>query len=161
MCCLHSASELVVNERGSIGWTDDEEGIDCLNREHIGDTRLLKEPSVWQALIGVGMPFTTLTRNLGCLTSLGMFDDSAAGTANLAAATKRFTDEASLKVRSSAARSWPVFALHFEGTSNVTCNDKWEQPAFFISQISWMCVCYNVLLQALASPTFEVERPTS
>ena len=31
----------------------------------MGGTRQLKEVPVWQALLGVGMPFAALTRNLG------------------------------------------------------------------------------------------------
>lgn len=77
------------------------------SREHVGDTRLLKEAAVWQALLGVGMPFTALTRNLGRLTSLAMFDGSNAGAANLAVAVKQFKDKASLR----AARAHPIVLL--------------------------------------------------
>ncbi len=81
-----------------------------MRREHVGDTRLLKQAPVWQALLGVGMPFTALTRNLGRLTALGMFEPQACpdAAANLAAVCDRFSDEEGLR----AARAHPLTLLN-------------------------------------------------
>lgn len=78
-------------------------------REHVGDTRLLRRRDVWGALLAVGMPLTALTRNLGCLTSLGAFDPDRCRQAaeHLAAVTARFQDEGALKA--GAGCSCPLF----------------------------------------------------
>ena len=79
-------------------------------REHVGDTRLLKQVPVWQALLGMGMPFTALTRSLGRLTALGMFEPLACpdAAANLAAVCSRFSDVEGLR----AARAHPITLLN-------------------------------------------------
>ncbi len=84
-------------------------------REHIGDTRLLKRLDVWGALLGVGMPFTALTRSLGRLTSLGAFNPARCNSAeqHLAAVTARFSDANAMKVCSVSASMQVVFRISF------------------------------------------------
>ena len=47
-----------------------------LPREAI-PTTMLNEPKIWKAMLEVGMPMTALIRNLGKMTSVGMFNDTA------------------------------------------------------------------------------------
>lgn len=44
------------------------------SHEHVGDGGLLRRPELWRAFIEAGLPMTALTRNLGRMASLGVFD---------------------------------------------------------------------------------------
>lgn len=72
--------------------------------EHIGDSRLLRQPELWSAMLEVGMPTGALVRNLGRLTALGVLGE---GSAHVDAVVTRLTSEAAVK----AARLHPIALL--------------------------------------------------
>lgn len=72
--------------------------------EHIGDSRLLRQPELWSAMLEVGMPTGALVRNLGRLTALGVLGENSA---HVEAVVTRLTSEAAVK----AARLHPIALL--------------------------------------------------